>query len=228
MNGRDELFQAVQQGAADSVRALLDADPSLVSAKNDRGQSAVLAAAYAGRGEIRDLLIARGAPLGAHEAAAAGKLARVQELVESGAASAGDYSPDGFPLLALAAAFGHEDVARYLHGEGADLNAAATNGTGYTALTGAVTNGHESVVRWLLENGADANYRYGPGYTPLHAAAANGHLPIVKLLLAHGADASAGTNEGKTPLALATERKHTTVADYLRALPSKDAASGAV
>ena len=62
--------------------------------------------------------------------------------------------------MALAAAFGHEDVARFLHSKGAEINAVATNGTGYTALTGAVAGSHASLVKWLAENGADVNYRY--------------------------------------------------------------------
>ena len=94
-----------------------------------------------GRKEIRDLLLEKGPTLALHEAAAAGNLSRVKEIVEEKPELAKGYSPDGFPVVALAAAFGQEDVARYLHGKGADINAIATNGTGYTALTGAVANG---------------------------------------------------------------------------------------
>lgn len=216
MSQHEEFFEAIRDGRLERVTAMLDADAALAGAKNDRGQSAVLAAAYSGRREIRDLLIARGAPLDLHEAAACGQLSRVKELTGKNPAAANGYSPDGFPLMALAAAFGHEDVARYLHAQGANLHAAATNGSGYTALTGAVAGGHASIVQWLLENGADANYRYGPGYFPLLEAAANGHLAIVKPLLAHGADANAATRDGKTALALAEERKHSDVAEYLR------------
>jgi ankyrin repeat protein len=151
-----------------------------------------------------------------HEAAAAGQLERVEHFVENDPELARSYSPDGFPVLALAAAFGHFPVVRYLFEKGGDVTAAATNGTGYNALTGAVTGGHEEIAVWLLENGADANYRYGPGYTPLLAAAANGHLEIVKDLLAHGADVHAKTNDGKTAVTIAEERKHPEVAALLR------------
>ena len=130
---------------------------------------------YSGRTEIRDLLIARGPVLEFHEAVASGRLELVKELVEKNVELAKSYSPDGFPVFALAAAFGHWPVARYLFEKGANVNAAATNGTGYTALTGAVASGHRAIAAWLLENGADANYRYGPGYSPLLTAAANGH-----------------------------------------------------
>jgi uncharacterized protein len=217
MDKASELFAAIRGGDAAAVRALLDTQPDLAVAKNEQGQSPVLAAMYNGRGEIRDLLIARGATLALHEAAAAGKLDRVKELVERDPGLAKSYSPDGFPVFALAAAFGQLTVARYLFEKSADVNAAATNGTGYNALTGAVTGGHTGIVVWLLENGANANYRYGPGYTPLLAAAANGHLDIVKALLKHCADLHAKANDGKSALAIAEERKHTEIAEFLRA-----------
>lgn len=216
MNTEKEFFEAIRGGDAAAVNKLLDAHPELLNAKNEQGQSGVLAAAYSGRKEMRDLLIARGARLEIHEAAAAGQLARVKELVEKNPSLAKSFSPDGFPVLALAAVFGHGEVAKYLWEKGGDVNAVSTNGTGYTALTGAVASGHADIVKWLVANGANVNYRYGPGYSPLLTAAANGHLEIVKILLEHGADSQARTNDGKSALQLAEERKHTAVVEFLR------------
>jgi len=216
MSHTAQFFQALQAGDETAVQALLAADPSLADAKNERGQSAILAAVYSGKTAIRDLLLARGVTLELHEAAAAGHLGRVKELVAGNSALAKSYSPDGFPVCALAAVFGHRAVAEYLVAHGADVNAAATNGTGYTALTGAVASGHTEMVAWLLAQGADANYRYGPGYSPLLTAAANGHLDIVKLLLEHGADLLARTDDGQTALGLAEVRGHQPVAEFLR------------
>jgi len=175
----------------------------------------VLMACYMGRKEIRDLLLEKGATLQLHEAAAAGNLSRVKKIVEEKPDLAKGYSPDGFPVMALAAAFGHEDVARYLHGQGADINAAATNGTGYTALTGAVAGSHGSIAKWLAENGANVNYRYAKGHSPLLEAAANGRLDIVRTLAAHGADLHARTDAGKNALNFAEERGHKEVAEFL-------------
>jgi ankyrin repeat protein len=214
------FFQAVQSGDARKVSVLLDADASLAGAKNEKGQSAVLLAAYTGRKEIRDLLLARGVVLELHEAAAAGQLARVKELVDKDPTLVEHFSPDGFPVFALAAVFGHREVAEYLFSKGADMNAVATNGTDYNALTGAVASGHTQIAGWLLKNGANANYRYGAGYSPLITAAANGHLEIVKMLLGHGADLHAKTDDGKTALSFAQERDHAAVAEFLH---SRDA-----
>jgi ankyrin repeat protein len=213
-----ELFEAIRTGNLPAVKSLVDSDPSLASAKNDSGVSATLMSLYAGRQEIRDLLLSHAPALELHDAAAVGNLARVKEFVGKDPALANAISPDGFPVIALAAVFGHLDIARYLAEHGANVDAPAANGSGYNALTGAVASGHTNTVKWLLENGANPNYRYGPGYSPLLTAAANGHLEIVKLLLAHGADRRATSNDSKSALALATERSHTHVADYLREL----------
>jgi uncharacterized protein len=213
-----ELFEVIHSGERSRVKTLLDSDPALASAQDESGVSAILSSVYSGHPEIRDLLLSQGASLNLGEAAAVGRLDRVKEIVQENPALANSYSTDGFPVVALASFFGHFELARYLTERGADINAAATNGTGYNALTGAIAGGHTEVVKWLLESGADANYKYGPGYAPLLLAAANGHLGIVKLLLAHDADPLAITNDGKSPLKLAEERKHQGVGEFLRSI----------
>jgi ankyrin repeat protein len=211
------FFDAIRCGDTAAVRTLLDQDPGLLTAKNQQSQGPILFAIYNRQGEIRDLLLAHGAVLELNEAAAAGDLPRVKDLVEANPSLAKSYSPDGFSVLALAAVFGHLNVAKYLHAKGGDLNAVAINGSGYTALTGAVASGHTEIVKLLLENGVSPNYSYANAYTPLLEAAANGHLEILKALLTYGADLHAKTTDGRTALAFAEERKHAAVAEFLRA-----------
>lgn len=213
-----EFFAAIRAGDVNLVKSLLASDPALASARNQSGVSAILASVYSGRKDIGDLLFAHEPHLDLADAAAVGQLSEVQEMVDANPALAGSFSPDGFPVVALAAVFGHLDVAQYLAAKDADINAVATNGTGYNALTGSVAGGHLEIVKWLLESGASANYKYGAGHTPLLTAAANGHLDIVKLLLAHGADPGARANDGKSAIAFAMERNHTAIVDYLRNL----------
>lgn len=210
------FFQTIQDGDSAAVKSQLQADPALAAAKNEQGASAVMIAVYNGRKEIRDLLVHSGAVREIHEAAATAHMEKLRELAGKNSGVAKSYSPDGFPVVALAAVFGHAEVAQYLVAQGADVNAVATNGSGYTALTGAVAGGHTETVKWLLEKGADANHRYGPDYPPLLAGAANGHLEIVKLLLQHGADPLAKTDDGQTALTLAEARGHTHVAEFFR------------
>jgi ankyrin repeat protein len=215
MSDAAQFFKVVQARDTAAVKRMLAADPKLAAAKNEKGQSALLLAVYSGNKELCDLLLAQGGPLELHEAVALGRLERVKHFVESDPSLAKSYSPDGFPMLALATVFGQFEVAEYLLSKGAEVNAAATNGTGYNALTGAVASGHPAIVAWLLENGADPNYRYGAGYSPLLTAAANGHLGIVNMLLKDGADLHAKTNDGKTALSFARERGHSAVAELL-------------
>ena len=218
MRDIEAFFNRIRAGDLGAVTEQIDSDPALVSSQNASGVSAVLFSVYSGRPEIRDFLLTRGATLQLHDAAAVGNLRRVQELLGDSSATPNVFSPDGFPIVALAAVFGHLGVVRYLLSQGADVNAVSTNGTGYTALTGAVASGHTGIVEWLLEHGANANYRYAAGYSPLLTAAANGHLEIAKLLLAHGADVRAVTNDGKTAVMLATERNHPEVSAHLRSV----------
>jgi uncharacterized protein len=217
MPNSKSLFDAIRSGDLAQARSLLDVDLSLASAKNESGASALLMSIYLGRPEMCELLLSRGLQMDLAEASAAGNLPRVKEFAESNPAAANSFSADGFPIFALACFFGHLDTARYLAEKGANIHAAATNGSGYNALTAAVTAGHTEIVKYLLERGLDPNYRYGPGYTPLLAAADNGHLEIAKLLLAHGGDPAATSNDGKSALAHATERNHPHITDFLRA-----------
>jgi ankyrin repeat protein len=216
MSETELFFDAIRCGDVAAVRALLDQDSSLLTARNAQSQSPTLFSIYNRQKEIRDLLLSRGASLEVNEAAAAGDFPRVKQLVDADPSLAKSFAPDGFPVLALAAAFGNFEIAKYLHAKGGDVNAVSTNGSGYTALTGAVTSGHTEIVKWLLENGAEPNYRYANGYTPLLTAAANGHLEILKALLTHGADLHAKTNDGKNAISFTVERKHPEVEAFLR------------
>jgi len=151
------------------------------------------------------------------EAALAGDLKRVKELVEKDPKQANDTSsPDGFPPLAMAAYLGRGEIVTYLLARGADLNFALP-GLGFSALTGAVDNNQSEAVKILLEAGADPNYRYEDGAASvMTTAAAVGNPAIMKALLDAGGDPNGGTKDGKTPLALAIEKGKTEVAEMLR------------
>lgn len=216
MLGAQKFLEAVTAGDAVRVKQMLTIEPGLVNARAESGVSAVMMAIYHNRPEIRDLLIERGAPLGIHEAAAAGKTERVAELAAQDPATINFFAADGFAPLALAAFFGQRQVAEWLLDQGAEVNAISKNATGYTALSGAVARGDAEIVRLLLSRGANARHRYGTGYSPLHEAAAGGKIEILRLLLQHGADPNAATEDGQTPLAMAEAKGQTEAAAVLR------------
>ena len=213
-----DLFTAIKGGDTEAVERLLDRDHDLVEARDESGLSPVLAALYRGKNDIATAILRRRPKLTVFEAAAAGDLARVRELVERERAQANAVSPDGYSPLGLAAFFRRSDVAAYLLDRGADPRAASRQG-GFTPLHSAVATDaaptDPQLVRKLLDAGADPNAKSASGGTPLHTAAFTGDGAILDLLLARGADASIKNAQGKTAADIARERGHPGMARVL-------------
>ena len=91
-----ELFAAIKSGDMATVERVLERDRGLVDARDEDGLSPVLAALYHGRNEIATAVLRRGPRLTVFEAAAAGDLARVRELVGANPAQANGVAPDGY------------------------------------------------------------------------------------------------------------------------------------
>jgi uncharacterized protein len=109
-----------------------------------------------------------------------------------------------YTALGCAAVRGYLPIARYLLGEGAQVNEG--DGTGSTALRLACRWGSQAMVELLLEAGADAVTlsEYTPSEyakTPLMCATVGGHVGTIRALLAHGCgDIDARDNHGRTAL----------------------------
>ncbi|MEX2261810.1 MAG: ankyrin repeat domain-containing protein [Bryobacteraceae bacterium] len=211
----DELFDCIATGDLQRFEQLLTAAPELIGARNQNGDSPLIAAAYRGRTEMVDWLLQAGAPLTIFEASAIGDLDRVRALASNDPASIHLYSHDGFTPLSLACFFGRRDVAEFLLGSGADVHAAARNPMRVTPLHAAVAGRHAEIAEALLAGGAEVNARQQAGYTPLHTAAGNGQKEMVRLLLAHGADASMRSDDGRSPRDMAEARGHHPVVQML-------------
>ncbi|HET7434407.1 MAG TPA: ankyrin repeat domain-containing protein [Thermoanaerobaculia bacterium] len=190
-----ELDDAVRNGDAARVVALLDEDPSRV---HERG-GALLTAVYHGKPELAQLFLDRGAQLTFHEACALGDSTRALALLHDDPSLLGQRSADGFPALGLAIFFRHGELARALIALGADVNAAADNAQRVTPLHAAVAVRDIETARLLLERGADVHAKQQMDYTPLHGAASRGDVALAELLLAHGADVDAKASDGMTP-----------------------------
>jgi uncharacterized protein len=202
---RDDLFAAIDANDAARVRSLVEADPSLASARDDDGVSAVLHARYRSTGEIVEVLRAHVEELDVFEAAALGDVERLGDLLASNPTAVAERSADGFTPLHLAAYFGKADAVRTLLQAGADPDATGTGWMTGTALHSAVSARHRGVVAVLLEVGADPDVRQSGGWTPLHGAAHNGDLATTELLLARGADPGAIDDDGRSALDHADE-----------------------
>jgi ankyrin repeat protein len=213
----DELFAAIQAKDVARVRGLLGSNPSIASARDDEGVSALLRARYTSSRDVVDAVRSHVPELDVFEAAAFGDVERLAEAVAARPAVVGDRSGDGFTPLHLAAYFGKDDAVRLLLDDGADPDAVGTGWMRGTALHSAVSARHPGPVATLLDRGADPNARQWGGWTPLHGAAHNGDLETTELLLAHGADPTAADDEGRTVEDHANERGDPGVVAAIRA-----------
>jgi ankyrin repeat protein len=200
------------------VRALVEETPALAELKNETGVSAPLLALYHRRKDTADFLVTRKearAPLDVFEAAAFGRTARLDAILDDEPTLVDAYAADGFFPLGLAAFFGQEEAVRLLLARGASPNLAARNPMKVAAIHAACAAGSLGIARALIEAGADVNAVQQAGYTPLHAAAMTGRIDLAKLLLDRGADPSAKADDGRTALAMARDAKHLAVVDLL-------------
>jgi len=148
------------------------------------------------------------------QAAKAGDVAQVRQLLASGV-SPNTRNENGWTALHVAALYGQVAVAEALIGHGAAVDA-ADNEACATPLADAAQAGHLAVVNLLLKRGANVNATCEFDLTPLHLAAREGHTEVVKALLSHRARVNARDGDGQTPLDLALQAGRTKVARLLR------------
>jgi ankyrin repeat protein len=205
MGSTDRFFAAIGTGDADLVRSMVATDPSLASARDVQGVSAVMRARYRFDRGLVDAVMAAGPTIDVFEAASLGDVERLRELLDGDPSLATAFSADGFTALHFPAFFGGVEAARLLLERGADVDAHGRSWMTGTPLNSAAAGGHTDVARLLLDAGADPDARQASGWTPLQSAAHNGDLELVELLLARGADPAATNDDGATVLSMAEE-----------------------
>ena len=210
-----EFFEAVKTGDTDQVAALIDADPSLLSARDDAGLGAYAVARYNRKDDVARLLLERGVELDIFSAAMAGREQRLAELLEHDGGLVNTYSADGWTPLHLASFFGNLACARTLVDHGADVNARSRSAMQNMPLHAAASARSLAIVELLVDRGADVNARQHGGWTALHAAALNGDVETARILIAHGADVKARADNQQNALDLALTRGHQNVVDLL-------------
>jgi ankyrin repeat protein len=215
MASTDEIFEAIEAGDADRVRAILVREPNSASVRDEEGVSALMRARYRLDAPIAQAILSADPDLDVFEAASFGDVDRLSELLAEDPSLAGARSGDGFTALHFAAFFGKPGAAHLLVSRGADVDAVGTGWMTGTALHSAAAGRHQDVVALLLEAGANPDLRQSHGWTALHSAAHNGDADTVELLLARGARRDVRNDGGVTPAELARQDGHAGIAERL-------------
>ena len=186
------IFDSIKAGDVDAVRTAVRDDPSAAAARDEKGLSAVRAALYAHKQDVADALLEAKPELDVFDAAAAGDVDRLTELLDGDDELVHAWSEDGFNPLHLAAFFDRGKAVRLLLDRGADVGAVARNPMQVQPLHSAVAAGSLEVVAALLVAGADPNARQEGGFTPLMGAEQDDpEGDMASLLKDHGAEESA-------------------------------------
>jgi ankyrin repeat protein len=151
------------------------------------------------------------------DAVGLGDAAEAREVLRQGG-DANQKTPEGAPLLMIAAEDGHEALVEVLLENGAEID--ATNEKGVTPLIAAAGTGQVAVLEQLLAHGADPRAVTGSGVSALMGAAAGGHLEVVKILLERQVAIDAHDRAGRTALMFGAANGQT---DVVRELVARGA-----
>jgi ankyrin repeat protein len=218
------IAEAIRARDRARVRSMLEKQPALVHAADERGNQPIHWAVLTRQMDLVDDLLARGADINAMRPDGA----RPLDLTR------GDYHyRSWYRDLPWNAVRKHEVLVGYLLARGAfyDISVAAKVGDAervaalldqdpglvnrvpawcsyYSGLPlrCAAANGHLAVVKLLLDRGANPNepeFDIAPFGGALHAAIGNRHHDVVKLLLEHGANPNAEVESSGNCLTIA-------------------------
>jgi uncharacterized protein len=195
------IHKAAALGQNEAVRAMLDADATLVNRGSQRGITPLQCAVLGGSGQMVNLLLDRGANIHARtpgdlqaiDFAIWGERGPSDDIVRLLASRGATYD------LAIGSAIGDlAGMRRMLDDNPSRISETRPNGR--RPLSAAVEFGHDDIARLLLERGA--NPRWEPAEA-VHSAARMGNLAMVKLLLEHGADPNEEIDSTASPMVFA-------------------------
>lgn len=216
----DPFRQAVLRGDVKKVEEFLARDVALLYARDARGQSVYLLAAYAGQDAVMKIFEAKGLVLDVYEASAAGKVDRVHAVLRPAPGVVNMPNLAGDTPVHVAALCGRAEVIENTIQYGPDFalrNAKRKNATAaHLGLASAAQAAAENMAFAMVGNGLDPNLADAGGNTILHCAARTGYPRVIRLLLQKGANTAARNSDGQTALDLAAANQNGEAAELLR------------
>jgi len=211
-----QLFAAARDGTAEKLRALLDAHPDTVNAREKPyGWTLLHAAAEKGRVAVVDLLLARGLDVNSREkgdntyamhwAAAAGHLDVVRRLADAGGDVVGRGDDHELEVIGWATCWdgcddaAHRAIAEFL----------VSRGARHHIFSAVAMNFADEVRRLVAADRSALSRRMSRNennQTPLHFAARMNRPQMVALLLELGADPLAVDSHGQPVASYATAK----------------------
>ena len=201
-----------------------------VKLSNDKGKTALMAAAKTGDLDLLESLLQKGLTLDDRSftggtslmyAALGRETGMISYLLDAtrGAANFQSYvdaeSTNGWTAVMIAAAKGFDGVVQQLVEEG-QADAWRADAYQWSPLMRAIDNRHAAVIHYLLEldqpllSSVNEN-----GATALHVAVEKGDVETVKLLLNKSIDRDTRDNAGRTALDIAVSRSDNSIMDLL-------------
>lgn len=205
MSNFENLFALADRD--DAVALLIElGDVPTHRVRSENGETLFLYSLYRGKTTCVEALSQRGG-LTLQEAAAAGDVPRIEELIRQAPWTIQSLSADGWTALHLSAFLGRDAAVVRLLELGADAQqwarAFETNLAIHAACAGRRLG--KAALAKLVEAPGDPTVTPKHGYTPLMEAASNGYVVAVGVLLAAGADKTRKHPNGNTAAGFARE-----------------------
>ena len=225
--GSQDIIEAAKTGDLAKVRALVEASPGQVGAKDQAGRTPLHWACRGVHPEVVEYLVAHGADVNArdnagvsplHSVSSRGHVQAVKTLIAAGARIEAKMNDQSTPLH-LAAAQGHGNLVALLLEKGAPVD--VRDGKEDTTLHAAAWGERWDVVELIAGELKDRRKTVldlpdFDGNTVLHLAAAAGRMQTVKILAAAGAGLDGRNTLGQSAFNLAEAGGFSEVASWLK------------
>jgi ankyrin repeat protein len=221
------IHDAARKGDANKIKALLQADPKLVSDRDKNGDTPLHVACLHGQMAAVQVLIDAGADVNAknnYGAFTPGDLWGVfssnnhqdpVSLLTVHGIDTRDMKNGYTPLDLCLFASRHKELLQLLIAKSADVNARASSGA--TPLYFAVLRDQPDDVKFLIDKGANVNLADAYGGTILDAALQLQYGSMIQILVDHGADVNAPKDQSEQrPLDYALKMDDHKWADLLK------------